>query len=357
VKIIYRYLIGAIARGYLLVAASLLALFGLFEFIDRAGDVGRAEFEIIDAVLVVALTLPARLVDLSPFVALLGVVYGLASFVRSQELIAMRTVGLAPLRLAVLSGVATLLFFAVMAVVELVARPMAQQSHLLHMTQTSPDGTLFAADGIWIQQDGLFVNIESLARGGAPTGIRMYEFGNDATLRRFLHSSRADLHSAGAWELRDVLEKRYTGDTVETETHTTLPWTPPWRHSATLYELPVESLSLQEVNRQRIYLAQEQRPDALYALEFWRRLLTPLSGLVFTLFAAPFVLGVGPRASTGGAVTLGVAIALVIFLVQQISTNAIFLATQSAPLAVILPPLLVLGAAALMIRRVNGGPR
>jgi len=357
VRIIYRYLIGAIVRGYLLVAASLLALFALFEFIDRAGDVGRAEFDIIDAMLVVVLNLPARLVDLSPFVALLGVVYGLASFVRSQELIAMRTVGLAPLRLAMLSGVATLLFFAAMVFVELAARPMAQQSHLLHMTQTSQDGTLFAADGIWIQQDGLFVNIESLARGGAPSGIRMYEFGNDVTLRRFLHASRADLHGADAWELRDVLEKRYTQDRVETSSHAALPWVPPWRHDAALYELPVESLSLQEVNRQRRYLAQEDRPDALYAMEFWRRLLTPLSGLVFTLFAAPFVLGIGPRSSMGGAVTLGVAIALVIFLVQQISTNAIYLATQSAPVAVALPPLLILGAAVLMIRRVNGGPR
>jgi lipopolysaccharide export system permease protein len=357
VKVIYGYLMGAIGRGYALVAASLLALFALFEFIDRAGDVGRANFGMVDAAAVVALNLPARLVDLSPFVALLGVVYGLGTFVRSQELIAMRTVGLAPLRLAVLSAVATLLFFVVMVGVELAARPMAQQAHMLHMTQTSQDGTLFGADGIWIQHEGLFVNIESLARGGAPSGIRMYEFGNDLTLRRFLHANRAELRSAGAWELRDVLEKRFENGSVVTETFPTLSWTPPWRHTTALYELPVESLSLHEVNQQRIYLAEEQRPNALYALEFWRRLLTPLSGMVFALFAAPFVLGVGPRASMGGAVALGVANALGIFLVQQISTNAIYLATQSAFIAVILPTLVVLGAAALLIRRANGGPR
>jgi lipopolysaccharide export LptBFGC system permease protein LptF len=86
-------------------------------------------------------------------------------------------------------------------------------------------------------------------------------------------------------------------------------------------------------------------------------LLTPLSGVVFALFAAPFVLGVGPRTSMGGAVTLGIANALGIFLVQQISTNAIYLATQSALVAVTLPTLLVLGVAVLLIRRVNGGPR
>jgi lipopolysaccharide export system permease protein len=258
VKTLPRYLMGAIARGYLLVAGALLALFGLFEFIDRAGEVGRANFGMIDAAAVVALNLPARLVDLSPFVALLGVVYGLSTFVRSQELIAMRTAGLAPLRLAGLSGAATVMFFVVMAGIELAARPMAQQAHLLHMTQTSQDGTLFGADGIWIQHERLFVNIESLARGGAPSGIRMYEFGDDARLRRFLHASRAELRSAGAWELRDVTEKLYEQrGRVSTQSFAALSWTPPWRHTTALYELPVESLSLQEVNQQRLYLAEE----------------------------------------------------------------------------------------------------
>ncbi|MFU8813698.1 MAG: LptF/LptG family permease [Pseudomonadales bacterium] len=357
-KIIYRYLMGAIFRGYVLVAGALLALFGLFEFIDQAGDVGRATFSVADAVAVVALNLPARLVDLSPFVALLGVVYGLSTFVRSQELIAMRTVALAPLRLAVLSAVATVLFFLAIAGVELAARPMAQQAHLLHMTETSQDGTLFGADGIWIEHDGLFVSIESLSRGGAPSGIRMYQFDDDNRMQRFIHANRAELRAEGAWALRDVMEKRYLANgRVITRHVDSMEWTPTWRRTTALYELPVESLSLREVNAQRRYLAEEERPNALYALEFWRRLLTPLSGVVFALFAAPFVLGVGPRASMGGAVTLGVAVALGVFLLQQIGTNAIYLATQSAPLAVITPTLAVLGLATLLIRRVNAGPR
>lgn len=356
-KIIYRYLMGAMFRGYGLVAGSLLALFGLFDFIEQASDVGRATFSMADAVAVVALNLPARLVDLSPFVAMIGVVYGLSTFVRSQELIAMRTAALAPVRLALLGGAATALFFVAMGVIELAARPMAQHAHLLHMTETSRDGTLFGADGIWIEHEGLFVSIESLSRGGAPSGIRMYQFDDANRLQRFVHANRAELRSAGEWALRDVMEKRYSGDEVQTHSFGTVEWAPPWRRTTALYELPVESLSLREVNAQRRYLAQEQRPNALYALEFWRRLLTPLSGVVFALFAAPFVLGVGPRSSMGGAVTLGIAVALGVFLLQQIGTNAIYLATQSAAAAVITPTLLVLGLAALLIRRVNGGPR
>jgi len=56
-------------------------------------------------------------------------------------------------------------------------------------------------------------------------------------------------------------------------------------------------------------------------------------------------------------VSLGVANALVMFLVQQIGTNAIFLATGSPLLAVAVPIVAVFGIAAALIRRVNGAPR
>lgn len=355
--IIHRYLMAALARGFALTGASLLALFGLFEFMERAGDVGDASFDLSDALVVTALILPMRLVDLSPFIALLGVVYGLSTFVRSHELIAMRAAAMTPLRLATLCAVATLGFFVVIAAVEFAARPMAQQAYLLHMAETSRDGALFSKDGIWIEHDGLFVNVESLARSGAPAGIHLYDFGNDNELTRYLHAERAALLPGGSWALQGVREKVYRGGAIESRVLEDMEWTPPWRQTTALYELPLESLSLTDIDAHRRYLAREQRPTGIYAVEFWRRVLTPASGIAFALFAAPFVLGVGPRASMGGAVTLGVANALSLFLLQQIGTNAIFIATQSPPLAVSLPIAVVFGIAMFLIRRVNGAPR
>lgn len=358
---VYRYVGGALARGYGLVAAALLALFGLFDFMEQAGDVGEASFSTVDALAVVALNLPSRLLDLSPFIALLGVVYGLSTFVRSHELIAMRAAGITPLRLALVCAVATLGFFVVLAGVEVVGRPMAQQGHLLHMTETSRDGALFSRDGIWIEHDGQYVNIESLSSNGVPSGIHVYEFGDDARMERYLNAARAELagdEEADAWALRGVIEKRYgEGGGVATRNIAVIPWTPPWRQSTALYELPLESLTLAELDARRRELAAENRPTGIHAMEYWRRLLMPASGIAFTLFAAPFVLGVGPRSSMGGAVTLGVANALVMFLVQQLGTNAIYLATQSPLLAVASPIAAVALVAALLIRRINGAPR
>jgi lipopolysaccharide export system permease protein len=357
-KLIYRYLMGALLRGFALTGTSLLALFGLFDFMERAGGVGDGSFDVGDALMVTALILPIRLVDLSPFIALLGVVYGLSTFVRSHELIAMRAAALTPLRLAALCAVATLGFFVVIAAAEFVSRPMAQQAHLLQMAETSQDGALFSKDGIWIEHDGLFVNVESLARSGAPSGIHLYDFGDDTVLDRYLSAESAALLPDGSWALQAVDEKVYLASgAVETRTLDGMTWMPPWRQTTALYELPLESLSLADIDAHRRYLAREQRPTGIYAVEFWRRVLTPASGIVFALFAAPFVLGVGPRASMGGSVTLGVAIALGMYLLQQIGTNALYLAIQSPSLAVGLPIVAVFAVAMLLIRRVNGAPR
>jgi len=357
VKRIYRYVMLALARGYLLVAGALLALFGLFDFMDKADDIGEGSYGAYDALAVTALLLPSRLLDLSPFIALLGVVYGLSTFVRSHELIAMRAAGITPLRLAVLCGVATAGLFVLLAAVEAVARPMAQQARLLQMIETSQDGALFSREGIWIEHEGLFVNIDSLARGGTPSGIHLYDFGDDTRLDRYVHAERGEPLTAQTWELRGVEEKHYDAGAVTTRRLERMPWSPPWRQDTALYALPLESLTLMEIREHTRYLAGEQRPTGIFAMEFWRRVLAPASGIVFSLFAAPFVLGVGPRASMGGAVTVGIAIALVLYLVQQIGTNAIFLAIQSPFASVSLPIVVVLALAVVLIRRVNGAPR
>ena len=364
-NLIYRYLMAALLRGFLLVSGALLALFGLFEFMDRANDVGDANYTLADALLVTAMVMPARLADLSPFITLIGAVYGLGTFVRSHELLAMRAAGLTPLRLAVVTGISSLLFLLTFGVVEIAARPMSQQANLYYMAETSRDGTLFSESGIWVQHGNTYVHIESLERGGAPTGIHVYNFGGDDELDVYTRAENATIRSESSWQLRNVLETFYPDLEPEAEPdsprirrteYQTRDWAPPWRQTTVFFEMPLESLSLLQIFRHMLVLQEEDAATGAYALEFWRRCMVPLSGIVFTLFAAPFVIGVGPRSSMGGAVTLGLANALGIFLLQQIVTNSIYLLTQSSVLAVLTPILLVLVPAILLIRRVNGAP-
>ena len=92
--IIARYFIAAVLRGYVIVTLALLALFGLFAAMEEAGDVGEAGYDAADAMLFVAMSLPATLLDLVPFVILLGTIFGLSGFLRTLELLSLRAVGM-----------------------------------------------------------------------------------------------------------------------------------------------------------------------------------------------------------------------------------------------------------------------
>ena len=83
--ILARYFVIAILRGYVIVAMALLALFALFAFMEEAGDIGEGAYSARDALLFVAMGLPVTLLDLAPFIVVLGTIFGLAGAVWTND--------------------------------------------------------------------------------------------------------------------------------------------------------------------------------------------------------------------------------------------------------------------------------
>jgi lipopolysaccharide export system permease protein len=102
---LWRYYLIGLVKGYALAAGLVLAIFFLFDVISEAESVGSGGYSFLDAAFVVLLKLPTRFVELSPIVAMLGIVYGLGVFSRNVELVAIRTTGISSARMA---GVAVL---------------------------------------------------------------------------------------------------------------------------------------------------------------------------------------------------------------------------------------------------------
>ncbi|HHZ6471475.1 TPA: LptF/LptG family permease, partial [Escherichia coli] len=72
-----RYLIRHLFLGFAAAAGLLLPLFTTFNLINELDDVNPGGYRWTQAVLVVLMTLPRTLVELSPFIALLGGIVGL----------------------------------------------------------------------------------------------------------------------------------------------------------------------------------------------------------------------------------------------------------------------------------------
>src|SRR5210317_2563988 len=90
-----RFLIGIIPALLLL-----LALFSFMALAEELEDVGKGSFTLPDALMVVFLTTPKRIVELLPVTALLGGLLGLGTMANNHELIAIRSGGLSKVRIA-----------------------------------------------------------------------------------------------------------------------------------------------------------------------------------------------------------------------------------------------------------------
>ena len=100
IHILHRYLWGSVIRGYLPVLAILLAVFSLFVFVEEVDEVGNGRYTLWTAGEFVLLTLPERLVVLSPFIALLGSIMALGGLANGRELLAMQAAGISHYRIA-----------------------------------------------------------------------------------------------------------------------------------------------------------------------------------------------------------------------------------------------------------------
>ncbi len=89
--------------GFAAAAGLLLPLFSTFNLINELDDVSPGGYHWTQALLVVLMTLPRCLIDLGPFIALLGGIVGLGLLSKSSELTAIRSSGFSVFRIAMVA--------------------------------------------------------------------------------------------------------------------------------------------------------------------------------------------------------------------------------------------------------------
>ncbi len=350
----FRYLARELAKSYLIIALAMLVMFDLLAFLAESQDIGDAQYSALDAILVVLYSTPALLVDLSPFIALLATLNAYDRLNATSELIALRGAGVSGMRLGRLAAYVAALFMVVIAGVEWTARPLRLEASLLRMHETARVGNLLRGSGFWIRTGSTFVNVAGLQDASGPSGIRVFTFDDRARLQSYLRATSAEVISPADWRLQNVWHKQFAdGAPVHSETLPTMHWQPTWDRSIKLYDLPIASFTLSELRNRVAHPSNESVGAQTEQIELWRRLTLPLSSIAFALLAAPFALIRNIRGGRSGRLALGAALAFLVYIGQQVATNAGILANLSIPVTSALPPLIVLVFAVLLMRRMN----
>ncbi|MCZ6887288.1 MAG: LptF/LptG family permease [Gammaproteobacteria bacterium] len=340
------YLGGQLLRSYAIVGMALIGLFTVFAFVQEADFVGDGRYTTGDALLVVAMTTPAMLIDIGPFVAMLGTIYGLSVIARNNEIVPFRAAGVSAVRLVGVCVGAVLVFAAVLAVVEVGARPLHRQASFFRMLETSTQGNALPDSGYWASTGGVHVNIRSIEHADRPQDVNLFRFDTQGGLT-YTHAGAANTAGSEVWKLEDVVQRRYIGENVTQVAYERFDWMPDWKHGWVLAELPLQSFDLIELREPSTVSVNDM---ALRNFEFFKRLFVPLSAVGFAIFAASFVLVLRPRGSHGGRMALGAVAAILVYLAEQIGTNVAIL-SGVAPALVASTPAIVIGIAGIAIIR------
>ncbi len=158
-----RYLGTNFIGGCILALLFLLSLFAFLVLSVEMQDVGKGSYELVDAFLVVAYTLPALTVDLLPVTVLLGGLLGLGALANNLELIAMRTIGISPARIAVPIFKLALVLIAIVVLLQTLVIPQVEFNAARLRAKTLIEPSLVGLE----EEPGVDINSEFWTRSKA----------------------------------------------------------------------------------------------------------------------------------------------------------------------------------------------
>ncbi|MBT0728185.1 LPS export ABC transporter permease LptG [Rosenbergiella australiborealis] len=354
-NIFSRYLIRHLFIGYFAAALLLVPLFTLFDFISELEDVS-ASYSWLQALLVVIYLVPRCLVNLSPFIALLGGIVGLGNMSKNMELTAIRCAGFSTFRVAIVVLISGVMFTASLAIIdEWIASPLQQQAQIRKDTalaeseESDPNSKT-----IWGQQGDEFVRIDHLDKQGQPQGVEVFDYNADLTLKNYLYAQSATYGENHTWTLHNVKHTQWQGDRQVTTQQPSMLWASIF-NSDNLKQLQLtsESYSIPQLKNYIHYLKSTAQPSMEYRSALWQKLGRPILVLAMVLLIIPFTFVNGRDTGMGNRLSLGVIVGLVTYIIYQICINLGLIFSITPLIAVIVPPVVMLIASVVLVYRFN----
>ncbi len=300
-KTIRRFLFTEVLTAVAFVTVGFLALFFFFDLVDELSWVGRtgsSGYQVPEALLFVALSLPSHLYELLPISVLIGTIFVMARLAQSSEYTILRTSGLGPgraLRILLTLGLGfVVLTFAIGDYVAPASDRAAQLVKARYLGQLTP-----GQSGAWLKEktdDGASyaVNVNNLLPDETMRGVRIYEFDKRGFLTALTQAGEATFTHDKAWLLKGVERSDYFTQEaskahVDHKNVATMRWpttiSSEMVAAALLNPDRMPTLDLFEYIR---HLDANGQAAQRYEIEFWRKVFYPISCLVMVVLALPF---------------------------------------------------------------------
>ncbi|UOP05686.1 LPS export ABC transporter permease LptG [Conchiformibius kuhniae] len=308
-KLLTRYVVLRLGKASLLALMALVSLYGFFDLLGEAGNIGKGTYTTATAFQYVLLQMPARAYLLMPLAVLTGALFAFGRLAADCEWAVVKTSGVDTwgiVRMVLVFGGAFAVATALLG--EWAAPEMSRRADALKAAAKSGQ-VLAAQDGIWIKENGSMVYVASVLPDNGLTGVKIWRYGDDFRLQEAISAPRARV-GEGQWLLFDSRSSRITPERVETVVQPQRVWASGVGRAllATLQVKP-EQMSWTALGRYIRHLEHNRQQTQMYRVAWWNKLVYPAAVVVMALLALAFTPVSGRHANMGlklfGGVCLG----------------------------------------------------
>jgi lipopolysaccharide export system permease protein len=342
-----RYLSQRFLAGLALTLLLLLALFSLIALAEELEDVGQGSFTLPDALWVMVLTTPKRIVELLPVTALLGGLLGLGAMANHRELIAIRAIGMSKRRIAKAIGALALMLCAGITVLQFAVVPgFEREAAALRAKALQNPDARDQSGAVWTRNGRHLIRIGGVRDDRTLEGVEIYSTDAEGRLVGLVQAESALSAGDNRWLLRGVLESRFQDAQVTEAPHETLAWnTLLSEETAAVLILPLEALAPDDLVRTIVTLGHNQLDTHHYEIVLWQQVSLLPGLLAMALLSLPFLVGSVRAVSAGQRVMIGGLIGISFYLLQQLSGQLAGLLGLNPALVILAPSLILLAIA------------
>ncbi len=344
---IARTVIGAVTM-VLLVIVSLDAIAAL---VDQLGEL-KGNYNFIEALAYVGLTLPGRIYNNIPLSALVGCLVGLGVLASSSELVVMRAAGVSVTQItwAVMKPVLVFIVLSI-GLGEYVTPLTDQIADSRRAIAQGDKKALESRHGLWNREGKEFMHFNAVLPNGRLYGVTRYRFDDNGQLTASSFAQTA-IFQGDHWLEEEGQESLISAEGVEVHRYDWRRWNTELSPKLlNVLVLRPDALSIQNLYSYAQYLQQQELDSSDYWLAFWKKLLQPLATASLVLIAVSFIFGPLRQVTMGQRIFTGVIVGIVFRTSQDLLGPASLVFGFSPLIAVALPLLVCASVGIYLLRR------
>ncbi|MEQ5837121.1 LPS export ABC transporter permease LptG [Marinobacter sp. NFXS9] len=346
-----RYIIKTVGGATLLVMLVVLSLDLIFAFIHELDNIEK-NYQTLQVLAYIFLTLPRRIYDYLPLGAFMGCLIGLGSLASTSELVVIRAAGVS-IRRIVWSAMKPTIVVVIIGLIlgEFVAPHFEKMAQSEREIARGGESNVASSEGLWHREGNTFIHVNVVQPSGVLLGVSLFHFNDKRDLTSASFARKAT-YEKDHWMLERVITTELSKQGTIRKTADQMRWDSQLSPSVlSVLIVDPENLSISGLYTYGSYLDKQGLSSTSYWLAFWKKVLGPVAIAVLVLVAISFVFGPLRSVTMGFRVFTGIIVGLIFKYMQDLLGPMSVVFGFSPVIAIAAPIVLSAIVGAVLMRR------